>query len=69
MYMYVQVAMCFIHDKTENEKSEMKEYWSKGLVDYNMHKTLNCKPAKWKLIMLLCVFLYSAFFLHIYLCI
>lgn len=67
MYMYVQVAMCFIHNKTENEKSEMKEYSSKGLVDSNMHKTLNCKPAKWKLIVLLCV-LFVLYFMYMYIC-
>lgn len=31
MYMYVQVAMCFIHGKTENEKSKWKNIDQKDL--------------------------------------
>lgn len=48
--------MCFKYGKIENEILEMKEYWLKGFVDFNMYKILNCKFVKWKLIMLFCGF-------------
>lgn len=59
--------MCFIYGKIE-WKIEMKEYWLKGFVDFNMYKILNCKFVKWKLIMLFCVFFVFCF-IYMYICV
>lgn len=60
--------MCFKRGKIENEILEMKEYWLKGFVDFNMYKILNCKFVKWKLIMLFWVFFVFCF-IYMYICV